>query len=811
MKLEQMELTPRQAAVHRRLRDDLEYFCRKALKIKTKDGHLLPFVWNRAQRYIHERLEEQLEATGMVRALILKGRQQGCCYTPDMRVFTADYRWVPIGEVEPGLRVMAFDEEPVGVTLIGRKMSRKLRTAVVEAVVKLEKPVFKVTLDTGHSVKVTGEHRHLCRQRGGVLQVWRTVSDTKVGDYIRLITRPPWDQDPSYEDGWFGGLLDGEGSSRGHGSQRLSVHQREGEVLQRAKAWLVDNKVPHSTVVDSRVMPGLRSKEVFRYDIHRMPYIAEVISKTRPSRFLKEGIFDGQELPGKAVVDPKDLPPWGRVVSIEPLGVQEVIDLQTSEKTFVCEGLASHNSTYVGGRYYGKSTWAGYKSVYILSHEGESTRTLLGKVQTYWENCPEVIRPEVEIGNRNEFQFNNGSTYRVGTAGAKNTGRSQTNQFLHGSEVAYYDNTESISSGVLQTVADVPGTEIILESTANGIGDYFHTACMDALSGKGKYILIFVPWFWQEEYTAKVPMGWDFTDYEMELKELYNLTYGQLYWRYLKILELKSERLFRQEYPFTVMEAFQASGSSLIAPEHVQRARKSTVKDPGRPLILGVDPGRLGDRTVLALRQGREFLDIIKYNEMESTTRLAGIIARLIDRRKISKVFIDVALGHGTIDTLNDLGYASIVQGVHFGESAEDPKKFLNKRVEMAFGLRDWLMEGDCSIPDDEEVEADLLCVPDFKQNSRNVILLEPKDKIKEVYKKSPDIFDAMMLTFAYPVYQEMRPQGQILQTHNTKKGSSLKTLQRVRSIQAGVEEDNVAWGPEEPVISPRYQAYRRR
>ena len=60
------------------LRDNFELFASSLLKVKNKSGHIVPFVMNEAQRYIHKRLEEQLATTGMVRSIILKGRQQGC-------------------------------------------------------------------------------------------------------------------------------------------------------------------------------------------------------------------------------------------------------------------------------------------------------------------------------------------------------------------------------------------------------------------------------------------------------------------------------------------------------------------------------------------------------------------------------------------------------------------------------------------------------------------------------------------------------------------------------------------------------------
>ena len=61
-----------------RLRDDFKFYAEHCLKIRTKSDGVKPFTMNKAQTYIHERIEAQREETGKVRAIILKGRQQGC-------------------------------------------------------------------------------------------------------------------------------------------------------------------------------------------------------------------------------------------------------------------------------------------------------------------------------------------------------------------------------------------------------------------------------------------------------------------------------------------------------------------------------------------------------------------------------------------------------------------------------------------------------------------------------------------------------------------------------------------------------------
>ena len=76
-------MTDDEIILRKKLRDDLQFYCRKNLKVRIKkegdDGKkIVPFVWNKAQVYIHAKLEQQKKLCGRVRALILKGRQQGC-------------------------------------------------------------------------------------------------------------------------------------------------------------------------------------------------------------------------------------------------------------------------------------------------------------------------------------------------------------------------------------------------------------------------------------------------------------------------------------------------------------------------------------------------------------------------------------------------------------------------------------------------------------------------------------------------------------------------------------------------------------
>mgnify|MGYP006404828311 FL=1 len=225
-------------------------------------------------------------------------------------------------------------------------------------------------------------------------------------------------------------------------------------------------------------------------------------------------------------------------------------------------------STYVEGRYYWRVTHRDGVRAFILTHKQEATDNLFTMVDRFHEmNNPEV-RPATGRSNAKELSFHKlNSGYKVGTAGARGVGRSDTIQYFHGSEVAYWENATEHVDGVLQAVPEEDDTEVILESTANGLGGLFYQMCKAAERGDSDYQLIFIAWFMHEAYKRALPAdGWDAPEAFREYQALHGLTDEQTYWAYAKnrqfaqALSQESDDLswkFRQEYPATAEEAFQ--------------------------------------------------------------------------------------------------------------------------------------------------------------------------------------------------------------------------------------------------------------
>lgn len=443
-------------------------------------------------------------------------------------------------------------------------------------------------------------------------------------------------------------------------------------------------------------------------------------------------------------------------------------------RALILKGRQQGCSTYVEGRYYHRTTMNTGIRTFILTHEDQATQNLFDLVSRYHEHCPVYVKPETGASNAKELLFKAlDSGYKIGTAGTKGVGRSNTIQSFHGSEVAFWPHAETHAAGVLQAVPKMPGTECILESTANGVGNLFHKMWREAETGQSEYIAIFVPWFWQDEYTDDVPDDFVKTEEEREYQSSYGLTDGQVAWRRNKIKELGSDVLFKQEYPANAAEAFQMSGhDSYIKPDLVVRARKHTAEPSGQ-LVIGFDPSRYGDDSgAMARRRSRKVLKVERRSKLD-TMESAGWCKQVIDEEKPAKFFIDVGgLGAGIYDRLKEMGYCddsakgNIVVPVNFGGSPFEPPKRdergdiqggqpLNRRAEMWKLSKEWLEDpAGVDIPDEDSLQADA-CGPGYKWNSNQMLVLESKDDMRRRGAPSPDGWDAVVLTFAEPVTEK--------------------------------------------------------
>lgn len=196
-----------------------------------------------------------------------------------------------------------------------------------------------------------------------------------------------------------------------------------------------------------------------------------------------------------------------------------------------------------------------------------------------------------------------------------------------------------------------------------------------------------------------------------------------------------------------------------ISSEDVEEARKrpSPQVHLNDPLIMGVDVARFGDdESVIAFRKGRDarLIPWERYRSID-TMKLATRIADLANQYKPDAIHIDGGgVGGGVVDRCRQLGMS--VREVQFGgkpdraQADSDPTRYANKRAEMWGYMREALKV--IAIPDDGDLHKALTGVQ-YGMNARDEIILEAKESMKKRGEASPDLADALALTYAYPVF----------------------------------------------------------
>lgn len=190
--------------------------------------------------------------------------------------------------------------------------------------------------------------------------------------------------------------------------------------------------------------------------------------------------------------------------------------------------------------------------------------------------------------------------------------------------------------------------------------------------------------------------------------------------------------------------------NTLFGPDEVAKAMERHLNDEQYDFAqkrLGVDVARFGDdRTIIFPRQG-----LASFRPVEMRNARTNDIAARVIQAKVKwdseMEFVDGTggFGSGVIDAMIQGGYSP--QEIHFSGKAID-SRYLNKRAEMWFNMADWVKRGG-ALPKINELAKEL-CAPTYTFVGGK-FQLEPKDQIKERLKYSPDMADALALTFALP------------------------------------------------------------
>lgn len=221
-----------------------------------------------------------------------------------------------------------------------------------------------------------------------------------------------------------------------------------------------------------------------------------------------------------------------------------------------------------------------------------------------------------------------------------------------------------------------------------------------------------------------------------------------------------------------------ASDRQFIAGGLVEEAMsREDITDYSASVVVGVDVARFGsDESVILTRMGRDARSwpVQRFGRIDTMALVGHVVAHVAQlerrRRPYDAIMIDATgVGGGVVDRLKELGYKR-VYGIEAGGSAINAEEYANRSAEMLGGLKEWLADGG-RLPQCDELRAQLTAREyHFKARTTGAVLqLESKDDLKKRGEPSPDIADALALTFAMPVASKQLDENGLVKRRSRK------------------------------------------
>jgi hypothetical protein len=190
---------------------------------------------------------------------------------------------------------------------------------------------------------------------------------------------------------------------------------------------------------------------------------------------------------------------------------------------------------------------------------------------------------------------------------------------------------------------------------------------------------------------------------------------------------------------------------TLIGVELVDSAFHRDVETTDTQTVWGLDVARFGtDATALAKRKGNAVTEIRKWRGLDLMQTTGAVVAEYEamkpEDRPVEILVDSIGLGAGVVDRLRELNLPA--RGINVAESPAMGTIYVNLRAELWGKMKAWLEKRDCKIPKDESLLAELVS-PRYSFNSNGKMKLESKDEMRKRGIGSPDMADALALTFA--------------------------------------------------------------
>lgn len=215
-----------------------------------------------------------------------------------------------------------------------------------------------------------------------------------------------------------------------------------------------------------------------------------------------------------------------------------------------------------------------------------------------WATGGKKIRTSPYQGANSTRVINtSGSRYSVGSAQKPDKLRSENISLVHLSEVGLWKATKSktpedLAQSLFGSVLSGPNTMKVLESTAKGVGNYFHRQWLQAVDGTNNFTPVFIAWFDIDIYFVSMhPREYaefieSFSPYEEYLFKL-GATLEAIKWYRDKRKEMNDDWRMFSEYPSTPEEAFQSTGQRIFPIEYVRNARRTSETPWWRGNVVG--------------------------------------------------------------------------------------------------------------------------------------------------------------------------------------------------------------------------------
>lgn len=285
------------------------------------------------------------------------------------------------------------------------------------------------------------------------------------------------------------------------------------------------------------------------------------------------------------------------VANIAQLKVHNTLLLQEKAgvgiRALILKARREGVSTYVAGRFFMECNILPNRTATVVSADAEATDKVFKMTTRFQDHMPPNFKRPTDYSSRKEIIYSapHSSAIQCYTAGKEVLGRGGLTHYLHATEFAFWARAMEQFGGAVQEVPDGPGTMVIIESTANGVGGAFYDMYSQAVDDWKKsqdvrnYIPIFLPWFVFPDYTMEPEEGFEtgkphseivdqeWCEAEEELVRRFHCRPDQLMWRRWAIKNRCQGRLslFQQEFPSNEEEAFVSSGRMVFSGAQIAR------------------------------------------------------------------------------------------------------------------------------------------------------------------------------------------------------------------------------------------------